>query len=90
MIKDFSRSQADASPETNQKSHCDEETSKAAVVEGRDLLSVAYKNAVDSRRAACRVITSTEQKEKSKSEEQPGLIRERVHLESGRSAPKDP
>ena len=29
LITDFSRSQADASPETNQKSHCDEETSKA-------------------------------------------------------------
>ena len=38
-------------------------------VEERDLLSVAYKNAVDSRRAAWRVITSVEQKEKSKGEE---------------------
>ena len=79
-----------ASPETSQKSHCDEEASKAtemkedlgtevakhsskhetAVVEERDLLSAVYKNAVDSRRAAWRVITSIEQKEKSKSEEQ--------------------
>ena len=79
-----------ASPETSQKSHCDEEASKAtemkkdlgtevakhsskhetAVVEERDLLSAVKKNAVDSRRAAWRVITSIEKKEKSKSEEQ--------------------
>ena len=90
LITDLISLQAEASPETNQKSHCDEETSKAtemeedlgtevaehsskleaAVVEERDLLSVAYKNAVDSRRAAWRVITSVEQKEKSKGEEQ--------------------
>ena len=37
------------------------------------MLSVAYKNAVDSRRAAWCVITSVEQKEKSKSEEQLAL-----------------
>jgi len=36
-------------------------------VEERNLLSVAYKNAVGSRRAAWRIITSVEQKEKSKS-----------------------
>merc|ERR1711972_305007 len=35
-------------------------------VEERNLLSVAYKNAVGSRRAARRIITSVEQKEKSK------------------------
>ena len=66
LITDLIRLQAEASPETNQKSHCDEETSKAtekedletAVVEDRDLLSVQ------------RVITSIEQKEKSKGEEQ--------------------
>merc|ERR1712217_913353 len=34
--------------------------------EERNLLSVAYKNAVGSRRAAWRIITSVEQKEKSK------------------------
>ena len=39
-------------------------------VEERDVLSVAYKNADDSRRAAWRVIISVEQKEKSKGEEQ--------------------
>ena len=90
LIMDLIRLQAEASPETNQKSHCDEEASKAtemkddlgtevaehsskleaAVVEERDLFSVVYKNAVDSRRAAWRVITSVEQKEKSKGEEQ--------------------
>ena len=71
LITDLIRSQADAPPETNQKSHCDEETSKATEKkEDRDLLSVAYKNAVDNRRAAWRVITSVEQKEKSKGEEQ--------------------
>merc|ERR1711862_824063 len=35
-------------------------------VEERNLLSVAYKNAVGSRRAAYRIITSVEQKEKTK------------------------
>jgi len=35
-------------------------------VEERNLLSVAYKNAVGSRRAAWRIITSVEQREKSK------------------------
>ena len=71
LITDLIRSQADAPPETNQKSHCDEETSKATEKkEDRDLFSVAYKNAVDNRRAAWRVITSVGQKEKSKSEEQ--------------------
>ena len=53
-------------------------------VEERDLLSVAYKNAVDSRRAAWRVITSVEQKEKSKGKGAAGFIRERVRCESGR------
>ena len=35
-------------------------------VEERNLLSVAYKNAVGSRRAAWHIITSIEQKEKSR------------------------
>ena len=70
LIMDFSRLQAEASPETSQKSYCDEEASKATEKEDRDLLSVVYKNAIDSRRAVWRVITSIEQKEKSKSEEQ--------------------
>ena len=71
LITDLIRSQADAPPETNQKSHCDEETSKATEKEeDRDLFSVVYKNAVDNRRAAWRVITSVGQKKKSKSEEQ--------------------
>ena len=71
LITDLIRSQADAPPETNQKSHCDEETSKATEKkEDRDLFSVAYQNAVDNRRAAWRVITSVRRKKKSKSEEQ--------------------
>jgi len=41
-------------------------------VEERNLLSVAYKNAVGSRRAAWRIITSVEQKEKSKGNEDNG------------------
>ena len=93
LITDLIRLQAEASPETSQKSHCDEEVSKTAemkedletevamhsskhetaVVEEHDLLSIAYKNAVDSRRAAWRVITSVEQKEKSQGEEQLAL-----------------
>ena len=60
LIMDLIRLQAEASHETNQKSHCDEEK----------LLSVVYKNAVDNRRAAWRVITSVEQKETSKGDEQ--------------------
>jgi len=39
-------------------------------VEERNLLSVAYKNAVGSRRAAWRIITSVESKEKSKNNEE--------------------
>jgi len=38
----------------------------ALSVEERNLLSVAYKNAVGSRRAAWRIISSVEQKEQSK------------------------
>merc|ERR1719343_1434813 len=38
-------------------------------IEERNLLSVAYKNAVGSRRAAWRIITSVEQKERSKGNE---------------------
>mmetsp|Transcript_3999 Transcript_3999/g.9076 ORF Transcript_3999/g.9076 Transcript_3999/m.9076 type:complete len:239 (+) Transcript_3999:77-793(+) len=46
-------------------------------VEERNLLSVAYKNAVGSRRAAWRIITSVENKEKSKgNEEQAGFAKE--------------
>merc|ERR1712176_1227669 len=39
-------------------------------VEERNLLSVAYKNAVGSRRAAWRIITSVKQKEKTKGNEE--------------------
>merc|ERR1712084_110542 len=39
-------------------------------VEERNLLSVAYKNAVGSRRAAWRIITSVEQKDKTKGNEE--------------------
>merc|ERR1711976_609175 len=39
-------------------------------VEERNLLSVAYKNAVGSRRAAWLIITSVDQKEKSKGNEE--------------------
>merc|ERR1712228_1161537 len=39
-------------------------------VEERNLLSVAYKNAVGSRRAAWRIITRVEQKEKPKGNEE--------------------
>merc|ERR1711953_288023 len=39
-------------------------------VEERNLLSVAYKHGVGSRRAAWRIITSVEQKEKSKGNEE--------------------
>ena len=60
LIMDLIRLQTEASHETNQKSHCDEEK----------LLSVVYKNAVDNRRAAWRVITSVEQKKTSKGDEQ--------------------
>eukprot|EP00450_Noctiluca_scintillans_P040450 CAMPEP_0194480108 /NCGR_PEP_ID=MMETSP0253-20130528/3024_1 /TAXON_ID=2966 /ORGANISM="Noctiluca scintillans" /LENGTH=140 /DNA_ID=CAMNT_0039319441 /DNA_START=62 /DNA_END=480 /DNA_ORIENTATION=+ len=48
-------------------------------VEERNLLSVAYKNAVGSRRAAWRIITSVEQKEKTKgNEHQASYAREYV------------
>merc|ERR1712032_974925 len=44
-------------------------TGEDLTVEERNLLSVAYKNAVGSRRAAWRIITSVEQKEKTKGNE---------------------
>eukprot|EP00930_Biecheleria_cincta_P078502 TRINITY_DN659_c0_g1_i5.p1 TRINITY_DN659_c0_g1~~TRINITY_DN659_c0_g1_i5.p1 ORF type:complete len:268 (-),score=72.25 TRINITY_DN659_c0_g1_i5:120-836(-) len=48
-------------------------------VEERNLLSVAYKNAVGSRRAAWRIISSVEQKEKSKgNSENAGFAKEYV------------
>jgi 14-3-3 protein epsilon len=43
-------------------------------VEERNLLSVAYKNAVGSRRAAWRIITSVEQKEKTKGNEEQAVF----------------
>ena len=45
------------------------EDSAELSVEERNLLSVAYKNTVGSRRAAWRIISSVEQKEKSKGNE---------------------
>ncbi|KAF4750720.1 hypothetical protein FOZ62_006230, partial [Perkinsus olseni] len=42
------------------------EDGKELTVEERNLLSVAYKNAVGSRRASWRIISSVEQKESSK------------------------
>ena len=53
-------------------------------VEERNLLSVAYKNTVGSRRAAWRIISSVEQKEKSKGNEtQAGYAKEyRVKVEN--------
>ena len=46
------------------------EQSSELLIEEWNLLSLAYKNAVASRRAAWRVITSTEQKEKFKGKEE--------------------
>merc|ERR1712062_771926 len=52
-------------------------TGEDLTVEERNLLSVAYKNAVGSRRAAWRIITSVQQKEKTKgNEEQAGWAKE--------------
>ena len=45
-------------------------TSSELLIEEWNLLSLAFKNAVGSRRAAWRVITSTEQKEKFKGKEE--------------------
>ena len=46
------------------------EQSSELLIEEWNLLSLAYKNALDSRRAAWRVITSVEQKEKFNGKEQ--------------------
>ena len=55
-----------------------------------ELLSVLYKNAVDSRRTAWRVITSIEQKEKSKSEEKLASYAREYIAKVGKCAPEDP
>ena len=52
------------------RSTLDGEHPSGLLVDEWNLLSVVFKNAVDSRRAAWRVITSTEQEEKVKGEEQ--------------------
>ncbi len=51
-------------------------------VEERNLLSVAYKNVIGSRRASWRMISSVEQKEEGKSnDERVGLVKQyRVHV----------
>jgi len=49
-------------------------------VEERKLLSVAYKNVIGSRRAAWRIISSIEQKEKSKEDNQANLNRIKAYV----------
>merc|ERR1712091_421573 len=46
------------------------QSSQELSVEERNLISVAYKNAVGSRRASWRIISSVEQKEKTKGNEE--------------------
>jgi len=66
-------------------------------VEERNLLSVAYKNAVGSRRASWRIISSIEQKEKSKGNtDQAGyaleyrqLVEQELQKICGRPCPPD-
>ena len=54
------------------------------LVEEWNLLPLEYKNAIGSRRAGWRVITSVEQREKSKGKEQLVFTREGIRRESGR------
>merc|ERR1711924_142369 len=61
--------QAERYDEMSEQMETVAKTGEELSVEERNLLSVAYKNAVGSRRAAWRIITSVEQKEKSKGNE---------------------
>merc|ERR1711879_266285 len=58
--------QAERYDEMSQYMDCVSKTGSELSVEERNLLSVAYKNAVGSRRAAWRIITSVAQKEQTK------------------------
>ena len=61
-------------------------------VEERNLLSVAYKNVIGSLRAAWRIVSSIEQKEEGrKNEEHVSLVKEyrsKVEVELSRSTPE--
>merc|ERR1712039_954361 len=62
--------QAERYDEMASHMECVGKTGEELSTEERNLLSVAYKNAVGSRRAAWRIITSVEQKEKTKGNEE--------------------
>jgi len=69
--------QAERYDEMAERMECVGKGDQELSVEERNLLSVAYKNAVGSRRAAWRIITSIEQKEKTRgNSEQSGFARE--------------
>jgi 14-3-3 protein epsilon len=68
---------ADTAPEMVENMKAVASADQELSVEERNLLSVAYKNVIGARRASWRIVTSIEQKEESKgNEQQVTLIKE--------------
>lgn len=66
----FGRNRSDASTEMVENMKAVASSDQELTVEERNLLSVAYKNVIGARRASWRIVSSIEQKEESKGNDQ--------------------